>query len=160
MDRHRNKPNLTSSLVTVGPVAPTPTCDLPSSVSVCQAAWNTWVSRELAPAPSASDCVWLWNYPTTTPCSTSAYWDWSSSVLEPSPACSQASVAEYLCMSLKDVYIAGLTVDSMTASTLFSSGFTADYEYWAAPSTVWTWPTDLPLAPSCTLYDYRHPLIS
>lgn len=142
----------------------TPVCKLPSSVSQCQASWETWASIEVFPSPTATNncTVILPPYPACATLVDSAASSWLDAVSTPSPSCSQASIGGDLCQSLRDAYVTGtnqqLLPSDLGYDALFSNGYIGQITAVTKPdgtglttSSAYTWPTSRSLAPSCTL---------
>lgn len=147
---------------------PTPSCHLPSSVSKCQNQWEKYISVQLAPSPTPPphcdiDGGFL-NNRTKPACATTydnsieSYMSWTSAITE--PICTQASIGNPLCSSIRDNVQRDENYNFAPAAAtnqyvLYrSAGYVA---YYADPAkgdfnTSYSWPTASTLGvPSCTL---------
>ncbi|KAF2166106.1 hypothetical protein M409DRAFT_55448 [Zasmidium cellare ATCC 36951] len=118
-----------------------PNCTLPStSLPQCQTSWDSWLSTQLSPIEGTKT---------------------SNVSAGPAPSCTQASIAEKTCVSLKDAFVSS-SLDLSYFSKILPSNITPDgrpehhvhwsggYYSWRAGD--WNWPPSTAFfAPSCTL---------
>ncbi|KAI7197552.1 hypothetical protein KC316_g6945 [Hortaea werneckii] len=145
---------------------PRPTCYLPSQVSQCEQQWESWISTQLAPAPTPPphcdigaglidgrprpDCALRYDQQGAS---------WSSLVsARGPPVCSQASIGAALCESVRDNYVHDKNLAFKPKDAEDAPYFSAGYlGTWIDASvgdfsTSYYWPTSATLGvPSCTL---------
>lgn len=124
-------------------LAPTPNCTLPSTViPECEDAWNSWVSVQLT--RSSIDGT-----------------ETSYKSAGAAPSCTQASIAESYCTSLKDAFVSS-SLALNYFSKILPSNITTGYDggaivhwsggYYSYGTQDWKWPPSTAFfAPSCTL---------
>lgn len=119
--------------------SPSPSCALPTTrLSQCQASWETWLNRQVASKTQDGGASGLDGFPMTT-----------------APSCTQATVGDALCTSVKDAYVSSslnLTAFSRVLPSIYSKveiSMSGGYYRWA--NEEWKWPSTAYFGPSCTL---------
>ncbi|GAB1736980.1 hypothetical protein NU219Hw_g346t1 [Hortaea werneckii] len=145
---------------------PRPTCYLPSQVSQCEQQWDSWISTQLNPAPTPPPhcdigagiidgrprpgCALRYDQQGAS---------WSSLVsARGPPICSQASIGDALCESVRDNYVHdgnyAFKPKDANDAPYFSAGYLGTWVDAQAGdfNTSYYWPTSATLGvPSCTL---------
>ncbi|KAI7276917.1 hypothetical protein KC345_g6756 [Hortaea werneckii] len=145
---------------------PRPTCYLPSQVSQCEQQWESWISTQLTPAPTTPPhcdigagiidgrprpgCALRYDQQEAS---------WSSLVsARGRPVCSQASIGNALCESVRDNYVHdenyAFKPKDADDAPYFSAGYLGTWVDARAGdfNTSYYWPTSATLGvPSCTL---------
>ncbi|KAI7480514.1 hypothetical protein KC351_g6949 [Hortaea werneckii] len=145
---------------------PRPTCYLPSQVSQCEQQWESWISIQLTPAPTPPPhcdigagmidgrprpgCALQYEQQGAS---------WSSLVsARGPPICSQASIGDALCESVRENYVRdenyAFKPKDAADAPYFSAGYLGTWVDARAGdfNTSYYWPTSATLGvPSCTL---------
>jgi hypothetical protein len=145
-----------------------PTCQLPSVVPQCQSQWEGYASSELLASPTPpTHCdinegiVPVMTWETQPPCASkyqASLSSWRSQLLSVTkPPCTQASVGDQLCSSVKDAYVHqqnSVFFPNVSFAPYFSNGYLGSFANITAQNYTksWWWPTSSTLGvPGCTL---------
>lgn len=123
-----------------GTLTPSPDCMLPTTqLSQCQASWETWLDRQMTASKTQDDEA-------STP---------DGAALTTAPSCTQATVGDALCTSLKDAYVSSslnLTAFSRVLPSYYSKvEISMSGGYYRTPNDEWHWPSTAYFGPGCTL---------
>jgi hypothetical protein len=119
---------------------PSPDCVLPTTrLSQCQASWDTWLDRQMAASKTQDN----------------AASDLDGGALTTAPSCTQATVGDALCTSVKDAYVSSslnLTAFSRVLPSIYSKvEISMSGGYYRMGGDEWKWPSTAYFGPSCTL---------
>lgn len=120
--------------------SPSPGCTLPATQLIqCQESWNTWLNHQVTALKKQDDKA-------------SAL---DQAVLTTAPSCTQATVGDALCTSVKDAYVSSslnLTAFSRVLPSIYSKvQISMSGGYYRIANDEWKWPSTAYFGPSCTL---------